>query len=375
MSKYDSKAVRQEAFSKIDDYSNQFNLIRGITSSLLYGDPQIDSKPWLSLLIPTFNRAKLFREALESALAQEPVEYRWEILVVDNTPLQEGRTSPALKVVQDIGNLRVLYYHNSQNIGPGYNWNRGVELARGEWICFLHDDDILCPDALKNIGRQINGFRGKRPLGYLHARRIEFTQILQIPSSKSFPPERLTRFSFLISGCTGAGAPSCGTVILKQAFMETGGINYEFGLSADAVMCYQIMKDHAVICSDRILGGYRWSENETLQLSSLLQMIQTDELLSMFSYQQSRFSRCWGQVFGAASSWRNIQRKKHLAEKNGIVAQKEDFQKATLYSEPKKWKQICFLAIYSLYRLFRFLDGWAFQLYQYVLNKYSKYDM
>ena len=90
MSKYDSKAVRQEAFSKIDDYSNQFNLIRGITSSLLYGDPQIDSKPWLSLLIPTFNRAKLFREALESALAQEPVEYRWEILVVDNTPVQEG---------------------------------------------------------------------------------------------------------------------------------------------------------------------------------------------------------------------------------------------------------------------------------------------
>ena len=73
MEKFDNKLFRKEAFYTIDRAKNQFNLIRGITSSLLYGDPQIDSKPWLSLLIPTFNRAKLFREALESALAQEPV--------------------------------------------------------------------------------------------------------------------------------------------------------------------------------------------------------------------------------------------------------------------------------------------------------------
>ena len=339
MGEFHADALCPEAFHHVDEYVDCFSRTKMIPSDLLYGEENRTDHIWLSVVIPTFYRGQELREAIQSVLAQKTVEYIWEILVVDNTPLDADGMTPALKEVRQLNSQKLRYYHNRENLGSGYNWNRGAELARGEWICFLHDDDILYADALKNIGRQIYDFRGNRPLGYLHARRIDFSEMFFEQKQKSFPPERLTRFGVMLSGCTGAGAPSCGTTILKKAYIETGGINYDFGLSADAVLCYQIMRNYEVRCSDRILGGYRWSVNESLKPDALLQMIQADELLSCFSYQQSPFAQWWGKVFGAASSWRNIYRKQKIAQRHGIQISKEDFKKVTIYSEPSRLKK------------------------------------
>lgn len=362
MGEFHADALCPEAFHHVDEYVDCFARTKMIPSDLLYGEENRADCVWLSVVIPTFQRGQELREAIQSVLTQETVEYTWEILVVDNTPLDADGMTPALKEVRQLNSQKLRYYHNRENLGSGYNWSRGAELARGEWICFLHDDDVLYADALKNIRRQIKNFRGSRPLGYLHARRSDFAGMPSKQKQKSFPPERLTRFGVMLSGCTGAGAPSCGTTILKKAYLETGGINYDFGLSADAVLCYQIMKNYEVRCSNRFLGGYRWSVNESLKPDALLQMVQADELLSCFTYQKSPFAQWWGNVFGAASSWRNIHRKQVVAQKNGIEITKDDFRRVTAYPEPTKQKKLIFLGIYALYRLWRLADGWVRQL-------------
>lgn len=357
MCRFDHSSINPEAFQLIDRYSDNFAKIKGVISDRLYGNQCIENAPWLSVVIPTFNRKKLFCEALKSVLEQQPVDFRWELLVVDNTPLDENGKTPALEIVLEENDSRVQYYHNRENVDTGYNWNRGVELARGEWICFLHDDDVLCPDALRNIRRQICGYGGKCPLGYLHARRQDFVDTFTPGMGKRFPPERLTRFGVLLSGCTGAGSPTCGTTIRKLAYIETGGINYDFGLSADAVLCYQIMRNYAVICSDHLLGGCRWEENDTLCKENILHMIWSDELFSQYTYKQSSFTLWWGQLFGAASSWRNIYRKQKIAEENKIVITEKEYQSVSRYQKPKKCRQISFLILYAIYRLIRWLDG------------------
>lgn len=358
MARFDNFAVQMETFQHIDDFENNFLKIQDVISDRMYGDLEIDSNPWLSVLIPTYQRRELFCEALTSVLSQNPVTYCWEVLVVDNTPADDTGTTPALEVIREIGDPRVIYYHNRENIGSGYNWNRGVELARGMWICFLHDDDLLCPDALQNIGRQLSLYRGKRPLGFLHSRVIEFMDSFVPPPSKHFPPERLSRFGVTLSGCTGAGAPTCGTTVLKKAYLEVGGINYDYGGSADMVICYQIMRDYGVVCSDRVLGGYRWNDNETLKKDVLLQLIQTDELLSRYTYTKSAFAAWWGRVFGAASSWRNVYRKQKTANEYGVAVTKKDFSDVVAYPEPSWIKKNLFLAIYAFYRVLRLIDGW-----------------
>lgn len=357
MKQFEHSAIQPQMFQYIDSYIDNFKKIKGVISDRLYGNPHIDDASWLSVVIPTFNRKELFREALRSVLEQQPVDYSWELLVIDNTPLDKSGYTPALEIVLEFNDPRVVFYHNRENIDTGYNWNRGVELARGDWICFLHDDDVLCPNALCNIRRQILSYDGKKPLGYLHARRQDFAEVFVPNPKKWFPPERLTRFGVLLSGCTGAGSPTCGTVIRKQAYIEVGGINYDFGLSADAVLCYQIMRDYAVVCSDRLLGGCRWRENDTLHKENILYMIRSDELLSRYIYNRSKFASWWGQEFGAASSWRNIHRKQKIAVQNKILITEEEFQAVTCYPKPRRCRRIAFLILYALHRLIRLVDG------------------
>lgn len=358
MNQFDHAAIKPEAFLRIDECVDSFLKIADVISDRMYGNTTAEVRPWLSVVIPTYQRGALFQEALESVLAQKPVGFCWEVVVSDNTPLGADGSTPALEVVRALGDQRVLYFHNRTNLGSGYNWNRGVELARGEWICFLHDDDLLLPDALENVGRQIAGFWGKQPLGYLHARRQDFSGCLAADAFRQYPPERLTRFGVMLSGCTGAGAPTCGTTILKKAYCEVGGINYDFGLSADAVLCYQIMKNYAVICSDRILGGCRWGDNETLKKATLLHLIRSDELLSLYTYKTSPFAAWWGRVFGAASSWRNIHRKQKVAAQNGVEIFKAEFRGSAAYPEPNAGKKLLFLGMYAFYRSLRLTDGW-----------------
>lgn len=362
MGRFDHSAINPEAFQHIDKYCDNFSRIKDVISDRLWGSYGIKNTLWLSVVIPTFNRKKLFREALKSVLEQKPVDFRWELLVVDNTPLDGNGQTPALEIVLEENDPRIQYYHNRENIDTGYNWNRGVELARGEWICFLHDDDVLCQDALHNIGRQIRGYEAKNPLGYLHARRQNFVDTFTPDTGKRFPPERLTRLGVLLSGCTGAGSPTCGTTIRKSAYIEAGGINYDFGLSADAVLCYQIMRDYAVICSDRLLGGCRWGENDTLSKENILHMIRSDELLSQYAYKQSRFALWWGQIFGAASSWRNIIRKQKIAKENKILISEGEFRRVTNFPRPGRCKRTFFLSMYIFYRLIRYTDGFVQKL-------------
>lgn len=355
------QALRREAFEEIDQHTDSFDLIKDVTSDRMVGDPGRVPSPWISVIIPTYNRGDLLRQAIWSVLDQEPVAFPWELLVVDNTSFNKEGMTPALKIIRQIGDHRINYYHNRENIGSGYNWNRGVELARGEWVCFLHDDDILCSDALKNIGRQINQYHGKRPLGYLHARRVNFSTSFQADSHRRYPPERLTRFGMVISGPTGAGAPTCGTTIRRSAYLEMGGICYDYACSADAVLCCQLMKDYSVICSDRILGGCHWGDNESLKRTSLLGMIQSDELLSKFLYKRSTFGLFWENIFGSAIAWQNIHRKSKIAEWYHVEVTKDDFQAISLYLEPNCVKKSVFFAVYAIYRFLRMIDGWGQQ--------------
>ena len=360
--RFDLTGISEASFQQIDTYVCNFRKIEQVPSSLLYGEETVQELPWITILIPTYGRAVQFQEALESAAEQIDPGFAWEIVVVDNTPLDESGGTPALYVTRQLAVPNLRFYHNARNLGSGYNWNRGVELARGEWICFLHDDDVLCRDALARIGSLLrNGRKAENKLGYLNARRVDFKDCFGERLSSDFgrcPQERLTRFGVLICGHTGAGAPTCGPTILKKAYIEAGGINYDFGPSADAVLCYQIMRDYAVVNTDCVIGGYRWNENATLSAKSLLDFIRADDLLMTYAYRQGGFARLWGRLFGDAISWRNVWRKNNIAQEFQIAVTHADFVAASLYAEPGKAKKAVYLAFYAAYRLGRQTIGW-----------------
>lgn len=106
-----------------------------------------DEEPFVSVLIPTYRRVDLLREAIKSALGQKGYS-NFEVLVSDNDPSEESARDIGI-LVASFGDKRIRYTQCSENLGMTGNWNRCINLARGEILTLLHDDDLLYPDFLQ----------------------------------------------------------------------------------------------------------------------------------------------------------------------------------------------------------------------------------
>lgn len=104
------------------------------------------NEPRVSICVPTYNGEEFLREALESASAQSFPDL--EILVVD-----DGSTDRTVEIVERHGGRdpRLRLVRNERNLGLVGNWNRAWELARGTWIKFLFQDDLLEPTCLERM--------------------------------------------------------------------------------------------------------------------------------------------------------------------------------------------------------------------------------
>jgi glycosyltransferase involved in cell wall biosynthesis len=92
-----------------------------------------------SIIIPTFNRGRILRDALESVFVQGVPEV--EVIVVD-----DGSTDETEAVVGMYGS-RVQYVYQ-ENRGPAAAKNEGIRRARGRYIAFLDSDDVWLPGKL-----------------------------------------------------------------------------------------------------------------------------------------------------------------------------------------------------------------------------------
>ena len=102
------------------EYINNFIKIEHVESILIKGK-NILPNPKVSILIPTYKREILLKEAIDSALNQFSFD-DYQVIIIDNNPERNCLTE---KLINEINNEKILYYKNSVNIGMFGNWNRG----------------------------------------------------------------------------------------------------------------------------------------------------------------------------------------------------------------------------------------------------------
>ncbi len=96
--------------------------------------------PCVSIIIPTYNRAALIGETLESVLAQTFTD--WECVVVDDASTDHTRSVVEEYCAQD---PRIRYVGQDPNQGGAAARNRGVALTESEFVAFLDNDDVWLP--------------------------------------------------------------------------------------------------------------------------------------------------------------------------------------------------------------------------------------
>lgn len=100
--------------------------------------PSSIHRPFVTIAIPTFNRASLLKDCI--ALAQSQSYSNFEILVSDN-----ASTDETADILRQFSDPRLRVVRQQQNIGLLPNWNACLAEARGEYTVFVSDDDKIEP--------------------------------------------------------------------------------------------------------------------------------------------------------------------------------------------------------------------------------------
>ena len=100
-------------------------------------------KTMISIIIPVYNKSNYIANTLQSVIDQTYKD--WEAIVID-----DGSTDNSAKIIRTITDSRIHFYQQD-NHGVSYTRNRGIHLAKGDYIALLDADDEWFPDYLETM--------------------------------------------------------------------------------------------------------------------------------------------------------------------------------------------------------------------------------
>ena len=127
--------------------------------------------PFVSVIIPTYNRRELLKSSIESIFNQSYPKDRYEIIIVDNSST-DGTEDMIHSLQQTLPCL--LRYYRKENEGPGSSRNMGIAKAEGTIIAFTDSDCVADQNWLMNgVARMDEG------IGLVQGKTIPNPQLSQ----------------------------------------------------------------------------------------------------------------------------------------------------------------------------------------------------
>ena len=101
----------------------------------------------LSIVIPLYNKEKYIDRCIESLLNQDLAPSEYEIIVIN-----DGSTDTSYSIAEEFAKTNEnVHLYSQENKGLSVTRNRGMELAKGDYIYFLDADDYIASDVIKNL--------------------------------------------------------------------------------------------------------------------------------------------------------------------------------------------------------------------------------
>lgn len=116
--------------------------------------------PLISVCIPAYNRAALLSALLDSILGQDYDDFD-VIIAEDSSPERSEISIRAIEYEKRFGG-KIQYFENETTLGYDGNLRRLLELASGEYVLFMGNDDLLAPGALNAVAHAV---KERRDLG------------------------------------------------------------------------------------------------------------------------------------------------------------------------------------------------------------------
>lgn len=248
-------------------------------SQLIYdGCPEL--VPEMSIMIPTFKRPSTLKTAIDSCVKQN-TSISFEVVIVDNDDQAEFEVE-INHLVECYSQFNIRYFRNTKNIGMFGNWNRCISLARAKWLTILNDDDCLLPNFLEvsNYYRYTESMiitdfynvNSEEKISELIEECSDFSPSYQ-GQTQNKPAKKLNYSDIFwrnpINGSLGA-------VFEKEKAEYIGGYNLDNYPNSDYYFTFLYWKHYGISRIPKKLTVYRWGENESLKVETLVGFFRND---------------------------------------------------------------------------------------------------
>ena len=221
---------------------------------LLRDTPPDLAPPRLSVCLPTYNGQAYVAEAVQSVLQQSYGAF--EIVAVD-----DGSSDRTLEILQAFADPRLRIYQNPHRRGIPGNWNVAVGLARGEYICVFHQDDVMLAD---NLARKMALFDTDPSLSLVHSRAEAVVETgapervaeWREKAETDFVEEGEAYFRKLLLHGVCICAPT--VIVRREQLAAAGGFNETLGYACDYEMWMKLCLEGRVGFLHDALVHYRW---------------------------------------------------------------------------------------------------------------------
>ncbi|MEH2045642.1 glycosyltransferase [Nostoc sp.] len=229
----------------------------------------LQGEPLVSICIPTYNGKDFIAEAINSVLSQT---YRnIEIIVSD-----DNSNDQTLEIVNSLKNISEILFFviKHERYGLANNWNYCISQAKGKYVKFLFQDDLLEPNAIEEM---VYLAEQDEEIGLVFSPRKLFTNTHDSVYDSNFlmhheakdihkawsrlkliqsGQQLLQDSNILDSPINKVGEPST-VLIRKDVFEKVGLFNSEFCQLVDLEMWLRIMSQYKIGFVDKVLSHFR----------------------------------------------------------------------------------------------------------------------
>lgn len=211
-------------------------------------------KPWLSVIMPIYQGGHHLDSALSSIAMQNDGDV--EVILVD-----DGSTDSVKEVVEawgDVISLKVIWRDRVGNWAS--NTNVGMAEAKGEWICFLHQDDMWCHgrmSAMRQLARKYPNVRMfAHPVNFINEKGWRIGRWkCPLPGRKELSPEFVIP-RLVVQDFFGIMAP----FFKRDLYQEVGGLNEDLWYHGDWEYWLRLVAAGPMVYVPELLASFRIHE-------------------------------------------------------------------------------------------------------------------
>ena len=199
--------------------------------------------PKVSVVMPAYNAETYIGEAIGSILRQTFRDF--ELIVIN-----DASADATERIILSFQDDRIVYVRNEKNMGVARTLNRGLSMAKGEYIARMDADDISLPERF----RKQTAFLDENPQIAVVGAAIEMFGDGEKPERRCFSQSSEAMKVDLFFSC-GLAHPS--VMMRKSVIAELGGYDPAFEGLEDYQLWCRVAREHGITTLPDLLFRYR----------------------------------------------------------------------------------------------------------------------